>query len=69
MTCQVIEDSLCLRRMHLNPDAGPALDEYAAAFERVWENLDVIARFARALDYAPPWAAVKGYEQKAGVPA
>ncbi|MEU2879723.1 MULTISPECIES: DegT/DnrJ/EryC1/StrS family aminotransferase [unclassified Streptomyces] len=69
VTCQVIEDSLCLRRMHLNPDAGPALDEYAAAFERVWENLDVIARFARALDYAPPWAAVKGYEQKAGVPA
>ncbi|MEV7128449.1 DegT/DnrJ/EryC1/StrS family aminotransferase [Streptomyces sp. NPDC093260] len=69
VTCQVIEDSLCLRRMHLNPEAGPALDEYAAAFERVWENLDVIARFARALDYAPPWAAVKGYEQKAGVPA
>ncbi|MYX30434.1 aminotransferase class I/II-fold pyridoxal phosphate-dependent enzyme [Streptomyces sp. SID8381] len=69
VTCQVIEDSLCLRRMHLNPDASPALDEYAAAFERVWENLDVIARFARALDYAPPWAAVKGYEQKAGVPA
>ncbi|GAB1326045.1 DegT/DnrJ/EryC1/StrS family aminotransferase [Streptomyces sennicomposti] len=69
VTCQVIEDSLCLRRMHLNPEAGPALDEYAAAFERVWENLDVIARFARALDYAPPWAAVKGYEQKTGVPA
>ncbi|MFD8393973.1 DegT/DnrJ/EryC1/StrS family aminotransferase [Streptomyces sp. NPDC059680] len=69
VTCQVIEDSLCLRRMHLNPDAGPALDEYATAFEQVWENLDVIARFARALDYEPPWAAVKGYRQKAGVPA
>ncbi|MGW2425921.1 DegT/DnrJ/EryC1/StrS family aminotransferase [Streptomyces sp. NPDC001709] len=68
VTCQVIEDSLCLRRMHLNPDAGPALDEYATAFERVWGGLDVIARFARALDYEPPWAAAKGYRQKAGVP-
>ncbi|MEU3844540.1 DegT/DnrJ/EryC1/StrS family aminotransferase [Streptomyces sp. NPDC028635] len=69
VTCQVIEDSLCLRRMHLNPDAGPALEEYATAFERVWENLDVIARFARGLDYEPPWAAVKGHGRKVGVPA
>ncbi len=58
VTCQVIEDSLCLRRMHLNPDAGPALDEYATAFERVWENLDRIGKFARALPYEPPWHAV-----------
>ncbi|EFG64476.1 pleiotropic regulatory protein DegT [Streptomyces sp. SPB074] len=62
VTCQVIEDSLCLRRMHLNPDAGPALDAYATAFERVWENLDVVGRIARSLDYAPPWAVVKGQE-------
>ncbi|WP_433340318.1 DegT/DnrJ/EryC1/StrS family aminotransferase [Streptomyces sp. CA-253872] len=62
VTCQVIEDSLCLRRMHLNPDAGPALDAYASAFERVWENLDVVGRIARSLDYAPPWAVVKGHE-------
>lgn len=61
VTCQVIEDSLCLRRMHLNPDAGPALDAYATAFERVWENLDVIGRIARSLDYAPPWAVVPGH--------
>lgn len=63
VTCAVIEDSLCLRRMHLNPDAGPALEEYANAFDRVWENLDVVGRFARSLDYEPPWAAVKGYSQ------
>ncbi|MFD6530527.1 DegT/DnrJ/EryC1/StrS family aminotransferase [Streptomyces sp. NPDC060184] len=62
VTCQVIEDSLCLRRMHLNPDAGPALDAYATAFERVWENLDVVGRIARSLDYAPPWAVVPGHE-------
>ncbi|MGO9957991.1 MAG: DegT/DnrJ/EryC1/StrS family aminotransferase, partial [Solirubrobacteraceae bacterium] len=31
VTCAVIEDSLCLRRMHLNPDAGPALAAYATA--------------------------------------
>ncbi|MFI9720159.1 DegT/DnrJ/EryC1/StrS family aminotransferase [Streptomyces sp. NPDC052396] len=66
VTCQVIEDSLCLRRMHLNPDAGPALDEYATAFERVWKNLDVVGRMARQLDYAPPWAAVKGAAVQAG---
>lgn len=63
VTCAVIEDSLCLRRMHLNPDAGPALEAYANAFDRVWENLDVVGRFARSLDYEPPWAAVKGYSQ------
>ncbi|HEX2130156.1 MAG TPA: DegT/DnrJ/EryC1/StrS family aminotransferase [Actinophytocola sp.] len=59
VTCQVIEDSLCLRRMHLNPDAGPALAEYATAFERVWENLDRIGRMARAMPYQPPWHAVR----------
>ncbi|TWP48853.1 DegT/DnrJ/EryC1/StrS family aminotransferase [Lentzea tibetensis] len=63
VTCQVIEDSLCLRRMHLNPGAGPALEEYADAFDRVWNNLDVIGRMARQLDYAPPWAAVPGFEK------
>jgi len=61
VTCEVIEDSLCLRRMHLNPDAGPSMDQYADAFERVWRNLDVVGRLARSLDYAPPWAAVPGY--------
>jgi dTDP-4-amino-4,6-dideoxygalactose transaminase len=59
VTCAVIEDSLCLRRMHLNPAAGPALTEYANAFDRVWQNLEVIGRFARALDYQPPWGVVE----------
>ncbi|PRY45192.1 DegT/DnrJ/EryC1/StrS family aminotransferase [Umezawaea tangerina] len=63
VTCQVIEDSLCLRRMHLNPEAGPALAEYADAFDRVWQHLDVVGRFARSLDYEPPWAAVPGYSE------
>jgi dTDP-4-amino-4,6-dideoxygalactose transaminase len=65
VTCAVIEDSLCLRRMHLNPDAGPALAAYAAAFERVWDNLEVVARFARSIDYQPPWAAVSGSTMRA----
>jgi dTDP-4-amino-4,6-dideoxygalactose transaminase len=69
VTCDVIEDSLCLRRMHLNPDAGPALAAYATAFERVWENLDVVGRFARSLDYEPPWAAVRGPGSSVGVTA
>jgi perosamine synthetase len=65
VTCDVIEDSLCLRRMHLNPDAGPALDEYATAFERVWENLPHIARYARAMPYQPPWAPVDSLQAAA----
>ncbi len=65
VTCAVIEDSLCLRRMHLNPDAGPALAAYATAFERVWENLGTVARFARSLDYQPPWAVVNGVSRSA----
>ncbi len=58
-TLAVIEDSLVLRRMHLNPDAGPALDAYADGFAKVWENLGTIGELARSLPYAPPWAAVK----------
>jgi dTDP-4-amino-4,6-dideoxygalactose transaminase len=63
VTCQVIEDSLCLRRMHLNPDAGPALAEYATAFERVWDNLEHVARYARSMPYQPPWHAVPRYQE------
>ncbi|HST84611.1 MAG TPA: DegT/DnrJ/EryC1/StrS family aminotransferase [Kineosporiaceae bacterium] len=66
VTCAVIEDSLCLRRMHLNPDAGPALEQYADAFDRVWQNLDVIGRFARSLDYQPPWAVVEASRTRVG---
>ena len=58
-TLAVIEDSLVLRRMHLNPDAGPALEAYADGFAKVWENLEHIAQLARSLPYQPPWAAVR----------
>jgi perosamine synthetase len=40
----IIEDSLTLQRRHLNPDAGPTLQRYADAFEKVWGHLDVVAR-------------------------
>jgi dTDP-4-amino-4,6-dideoxygalactose transaminase len=42
----VIEDSLTLQKRHLNPEAGPILDLYADGFEKVWENLDAVARIA-----------------------
>jgi hypothetical protein len=45
--------------MHLNPDAGPALAEYAEAFHKVWANLDTIGHLARTMPYAPPWDAMK----------
>jgi perosamine synthetase len=67
-TLALIEDSLVLRRMHLNPDAGPALQAYADGFCKVWQNLDVIARMARSLPYEPPWAVVPE-ARKVTVPA
>lgn len=59
-TLTLIEDSLVIRRMHLNPDAGPALQTYADGFCKVWENLDAVAKIARSLPYQPPWAVVPG---------
>ena len=44
----VIEDSLTLQKRHLNPDAGPLLERYADAFEKVWNHIDVVARIARS---------------------
>ncbi|MEV6032891.1 DegT/DnrJ/EryC1/StrS family aminotransferase [Nonomuraea sp. NPDC052116] len=44
----VIEDSLTLQKRHLHPEAGPALQRYADGFEKVWENLDLVAHMARA---------------------
>ena len=54
-TLALIEDSLTLRRVHLNPDAGQVLELYADAFDKVWENLDQIAQIARSLPYEAPW--------------
>jgi perosamine synthetase len=54
-TLAVIEDSLVVRRVHLNPDSGPLLQAYGDALCKVWDNLDVIAKLATALPYEPPW--------------
>ena len=45
----VIDDSLTLQKRHLNPDAGPALQQYADGFEKVWRHLDMAARLAGAV--------------------
>jgi dTDP-4-amino-4,6-dideoxygalactose transaminase len=44
-TVDILDDSLVLQRRHLDPSAGPLLQQYADAFEKVWDQLDV----ARAL--------------------
>jgi dTDP-4-amino-4,6-dideoxygalactose transaminase len=49
VTRAVIDDSLALQKRHLNPDAGPLLQRYADAFEKVWANLDVVARMAQGV--------------------
>jgi dTDP-4-amino-4,6-dideoxygalactose transaminase len=48
VTAEVVADSLCLQRRHLNPAAGPTLEHYADAFAKVWDNRDVIAAMAAA---------------------
>lgn len=48
VTSAVIEDSLTLQKRHLHPGSGPLLQRYADGFEKVWANLDVLPRMARA---------------------
>jgi perosamine synthetase len=51
----VIDDSFTLQRAHLHPEAGPLLDAYARAFEKVWEHMELIGRYASTMPYQPPW--------------
>jgi dTDP-4-amino-4,6-dideoxygalactose transaminase len=48
VTRQVLDDSLTLQKRHLNPEAGEALATYADGFEKVWGELDTVARMAAA---------------------
>lgn len=43
----VIEDSLCLQRRQLDPDAGALLDRYADGFEKVWAHAELLCGLAR----------------------
>jgi perosamine synthetase len=52
VTEAVIEDSLTLQRWHLNPGSGPVLRRCADAFEKVWQDLEPLARYARAMGNA-----------------
>ncbi|MBV9822963.1 MAG: DegT/DnrJ/EryC1/StrS family aminotransferase [Actinobacteria bacterium] len=51
----VIEDSFTIQKAHLHPDAGPLLEDYAAAFGKVWQHRDVLASFAAQAEDVPPW--------------
>lgn len=51
-TVAVIADSLTLQKRHLHPGSGPLLARYADAFEKVWQNLETVARLAQELDEA-----------------
>jgi perosamine synthetase len=48
VTQAVIDDSLTLQKRHLNPEAHQTLQHYAAAFEKVWGHLGIVARLAAA---------------------
>ncbi|WP_254705752.1 DegT/DnrJ/EryC1/StrS family aminotransferase [Streptomyces vilmorinianum] len=63
VTHRVIDDSFALQKAHLHPGAGPLLQRYADAFEKVWEHRDTLAGVAASLPYTHPW------EQAAGIAA
>lgn len=56
VTTAVIEDSLTLQRVHLNPASAGVLLRFAEAIGKVWDNLDVLIPIARTVDYRPHWA-------------
>lgn len=55
-TLRVIEDSFTLQKAHLHPEAGPLLELYADAFEKVWSHGDTLARHAESASYETPWS-------------
>lgn len=46
VTRSVIDDSLVIAKHHLHPGSGPLLELYAGAFEKVWDNLDLVRSMA-----------------------
>lgn len=48
VTRAVIADSLTIQKRHLHPGSGDLLGLYADAFDKVWENRDMVASLARA---------------------
>ncbi|MFE5734748.1 DegT/DnrJ/EryC1/StrS family aminotransferase [Streptomyces sp. NPDC056528] len=52
---RLIDDSFALQKAHLHPDAGPLLDRYADAFEKVWALRENLLGIATSLPHTPPW--------------
>lgn len=48
VTRSVIADSLTIQKRHLHPGSGDLLGLYVDAFEKVWENRDVVATLVKA---------------------
>jgi dTDP-4-amino-4,6-dideoxygalactose transaminase len=66
VTLDVIDRSFTIQKAHLHPDAGPLLDLYADAAEKIWEHRDVIAGHASAMAraYRPPWQEAEAIADK-----
>ncbi|HEX2051146.1 MAG TPA: DegT/DnrJ/EryC1/StrS family aminotransferase [Actinomycetota bacterium] len=47
---RALQQSFTIQKFHLNPHAGATLQRFADAFEKVFDNLDVVASMARAAD-------------------
>jgi dTDP-4-amino-4,6-dideoxygalactose transaminase len=46
-TRRIIDDSVTIERVHLNPAGGELLEHYETAFRKVWDHLDVVLGMAR----------------------
>jgi perosamine synthetase len=66
VTQDVINSSFTIQKAHLHPDAGPLLDLYADAAEKIWAHRDVIAERASstAAAYQPPWQEAEAIADK-----
>ncbi|WP_213453555.1 hypothetical protein [Rhizomonospora bruguierae] len=54
-TLRVLGETFTIQKAHLHPDAGPLLDRYADAFEKVWEHRGLVCDYATGMRYVPPW--------------
>lgn len=48
VACATVDGSLCLQRRHLGPGSDRLLAAYADAFQKVWEQLELVRRMARS---------------------
>ncbi|MFD1989981.1 DegT/DnrJ/EryC1/StrS family aminotransferase [Paenibacillus nicotianae] len=63
-TLDVIENTLTLQKMHLNPNSDLLLKNYADAFYKLFEYLNIVESIGKNIEAFPPWTAFSQHEIK-----